>query len=226
MPNKVVVSLLDLSESTNKPEIRSKYSEAFQLILFKITHGDALIVGLITEKSVTELDIPIREQFPKFSPKHDTRIYIEAEAQVANEELEKKKKSIKARADSILNDKSKKILKTDILSSLVVAERIFSNYLLPKKVLVIMSDMIEDSADYNFEIEKLSDKRINEIIEKEKARARIPNLNGAKVYVIGASARTLDQYYFIQNFWLRYFKECGADLSKENYGSALLAFKE
>jgi hypothetical protein len=44
--------------------------------------------------------------------------------------------------------------------------------------------------------------------------------------VIGAKAPSREKYHTIQNFWLRYFKECGANLSKENYGSALLSFNE
>lgn len=92
--------------------------------------------------------------------------------------------------------------------------------------MVIMSDMIEDSSDYNFERERLSDKRIAEIIAREREKKRLSILNGVKVYVTGARASAREQFYNIQNFWLRYFKECGANLSKENYGSALLSFDE
>jgi lysophospholipase L1-like esterase len=86
--------------------------------------------------------------------------------------------------------------------------------------------MIEDSSEYNFEKERLSDKRIAEIIAAERVKKRLPDLKGVKVYVTGAKAPTREQFYNIQNFWLRYFKECGAELPKENYGSALLSFDE
>jgi hypothetical protein len=89
-----------------------------------------------------------------------------------------------------------------------------------------MSDMIEDSGEYNFEIENLTDKRIGDIISREKNRNLIPDLNGIKIYVVGALSKNLKQYYRVQNFWLRYFKECGANLIKDNYGSALINFNE
>ena len=95
-----------------------------------------------------------------------------------------------------------------------------------KNILVIFSDMIEESGDYNFAKETLSEKRIQEIISKEKGKKRIPDLAGVKVYITGATATTSDKFFAVQNFWFIYFKECGATLAKENYGSALLSFKE
>jgi hypothetical protein len=223
---KTVVVLFDLSGSTNKPEIRQKYSEAFSTILSRMSHGDALIVALITEKSVFEPSLPIKEEFPKFIPKTDNPLYKAAEERKAQEELQKKKDDLKTLADAVLKDQTRKIMKTDIMSSLQVAERIFKSFSQPKKVLVIMSDMIEDSEDYNFEKENLSEKRIEEIITREKNRERIPDLGGTKVYVVGANSKNLNQYYRVQNFWLRYFKGCGAILLKETYGSALINFNE
>jgi len=35
-------------------------------------------------------------------------------------------------------------------------------------------------------------------------------------------AASTEQLHAIQNFWLRYFRECGADLSREHYGPTLI----
>jgi len=221
-PGKAVVILLDLSESTNQPHIRTKYEQSLLAVLAKVDRGDALAVALITDRSVQELEIPIREEFPTFKSPY-AGLTKKADEDEAAGQLQAIKETIRKRVEAILLDKKRKIMKTDILSSLQVAENAFSTFKQPRKMLVIMSDMLEDSVDYNFEMEPLTQKRIEAIIAQEKDRHRLPDLNGVQIYVVGAAAPTLDQYYSVQAFWFRYFKETGAILLKRNYGSALLA---
>lgn len=84
---------------------------------------------------------------------------------------------------------------------------------------MIMSDMIEDSATYNFQKEKLTDARIDQIIEHEKAKGLLPDLNNVQVYAVkSATQQSREVYESIERFWLRYFKECGATLERANYG--------
>ncbi len=137
-----------------------------------------------------------------------------------------KKGEIIGRAETIILRQDVKVGYTDILSSLHIAERVFKNYKRDKNILIIMSDMIEESKDYNFARKNLNKKRTGEIIAKEKGANRIPDLKNVRVYVTGATAENRDKFFSIQNFWLRYFEECGANLSKERYGSALLNFNE
>lgn len=223
--SKVIVALLDLSESTNQPQIREKYAEAFREVLGKIADGDSLVVALITERSIRELEIPIKEDFPAF--KSEFVNLLEDEEQVnANAAREKKIEALAKQAEALLQDKTRKIIKTDIMSSLQVAERVFGSYKQPRKALIIMSDMLEDSADNNFEKEVLTEKRSSAIMAKEKGRNRIPDLKDVKVYIVGAQAPTLDQYYGVQAFWLNYFKECGAIAQKKDYGSGLVTFEK
>ena len=84
-----------------------------------------------------------------------------------------------------------------------MAEKAFKNYNRDKSILVILSDMIEDSSEYNFEKENLKDKRIEEIIKREKTKNRMPDLKGAKIYVIAAGAGGSNKFFAIQNFWFR-----------------------
>ena len=223
-PSKVIVVLADMSESTNKPEVRAKYLNSFRAILKETTHGDAIVVGLITEKSAMELSQPIQEEFPQFKPKMDTKIWRNAELKKADQELDIRKAAILDTMDKVVHDSSRKIIRTSVLSSLQVAERIFENYSQPRRFLVIFSDMLEDSDHYNFEKEKLTESRIGEIISKEKSANRIPGLKGVQVYVFGAFAPSLDQFYVAETFWMRYFKECGASLQKKDYGSPRFKF--
>lgn len=222
-PSKAVVVLLDLSESTRLPHTREAYAHAFSEILMKLVPGDRLVVGLITEKSVAELNLLINEEF--FSKK--TPLFGLLGTMVEEKEaleFNKKKDRLFRQVEEILADRNRKIMKTDIMSSFQVSDRILKDCLQPRKILVVLSDMLEDSEAYNFEQEALSDRRIAEIIALERNRDRIPDLGGVNILVVGAAAGTLDGYYSIQKFWLTYFREAGAIISKKDYGSAMLSF--
>ncbi len=222
-PSKTIVVLIDYSESVK--DARQDYSDAFKKILPKIKLGDYLFLWKITELSEMEPKPLIDEDFP-IPLQGKNEYYTKRAIEEAEKEMKMKLDSIGKKVDIFLNSQEQLSKKTAILGSLQIAEKVFKKDRKDKALLVIMSDMIEDSSEYNFETEKLSDKRISEIIANEKRRGRLPDLNGVEVYVVGAKAPSREQFYNIQNFWLRYFKECGANLSKENYGSALLSFNE
>jgi hypothetical protein len=89
--------------------------------------------------------------------------------------------------------------------------------------------MVEQSGHYNFASERLDEKRIKGIIRTERLAGRLPDLHGVRVWVAGATATPqhgLDsaKIYGIQNFWLAYFKACGADFSKDRYAQTLINF--
>ncbi len=233
MPSKTVVVLCDLTESTRN--FHSAYLENLKTILSTIRHGDVIVAAKITNSSIAELEIPIKDEIQKFIPVDkmgnptDNPILVKSSKKEADDKLSKQKELIIDKLNNMFsanNDLKRKILNTDIMSSLHVAEKIFKSYKREELVLVMLSDMIEDSTEYDFEKENLIDKRAEEIIKKEKTRNRIPDLQGVKVYVVAAGTKESNRFFAIQNFWLRYFKECGADLTKERYGSALLNFNE
>jgi len=232
-PHKTIVVLCDLSESTKS--LRDVYLDSFKKVISPIGPGDVIVAAKITDASITEPEIPVKEAFPEFVPLDkmgnptDNPVLVKKAKEEADKKIEAKKEDIIKVASHFLSakgDDHKRILHTDIMSSLHVAEKVFKNYPRDKSVLVMLSDMIEDSSEYNFEKENLTDRRIEEIITREKTKNRIPDLRDVKVYVVAAGAGGSKKFFAVQNFWLRYFKECGANLSKENYGSALLNFNE
>lgn len=222
-PSKTVFVLIDYSESVRNA--RPDYINAFKKISPKINIGDHLFVWKITELSEMESKPIIDEDFP-YPPPATNEFYMKQAMAKAKKEMKERLKNIEKEMEALLNSEGQLSKKTAILGSLQVAERVFKKDKKEKAVLVIMPDMIEDSSEYNFEREKLTDKRISEIITNERDKKRLPELNGVIVYVVGAKSPTREQFYNIQNFWLKYFKECGANLPKENYGSALMSFDE
>lgn len=223
---KTVISLFDQSDSTNKDTIKKNYLNGFKAILSKVNSGDVVVVGSILESSFSTPGLPVNELIPPFIPSSDNPFFLKREKNEADEALTKTKEKIYITAEKLLlrQDLKRKVLKTGILSSLHVADKIFKTYKNSEGVLVIFSDMIEDSDEYNFEKEILSTRRIEEIISKEKSAKRIPELTGVKVYIAGATASKREQFFARQNFWLMYFKECGATLLSENYGPTLIKF--
>jgi len=225
-PAKVVCLLFDFSESTNFEKTRKIYADNFRAILSKINPGDEVTAATITEMSVAEPELIVKSAFEVFHPTSDNLFIKRAEQDDFENKIKAAKDSLCLAVDSALMNTTRKIMRTDIMSSLHVAERIFKASHRPKKILVIMSDMIEDSESYNFEKDDLSSQRIDQISEMEKQRGRTPDLTGVKIYAIGATAKSKEKFFRIRDFWLNYFHSCGADLANENYGSTLVGFEE
>jgi len=86
--------------------------------------------------------------------------------------------------------------------------------------------MLQDGDGYDFEKLAMNDDFTQRAIADVKARAELPDLSGAKVYVAGASAKSTRQACAVERFWLAYAKAASARLTSANYGPALLDFNE
>lgn len=223
---KLIYVMFDLSGSTKKPDIRESYSRNLKTIMKSVSPGDVIIAGLITQKSISELSFCIQYEFPEFKASTDNPLYKKAEAKKYLKKINIIKDSLLEVADSTIKNLKKIVLRTEIIGALQVAERVCNSYSQAKNVLVIMSDMYEDSKLYRFKNENLSSKRIKSILNYENKSGRIPNLKEVKVYVVGAISRDTKKFLQIRTFWQEYFKVCGANLASENYGSNLIRFKE
>jgi len=135
-------------------------------------------------------------------------------------------------------EKAKEILReqgpergSKIMEAMQLAERVFKTYSADQKLLVVFSDVYEQSDRYDFTSEVLTRERREAIVNRERSEGRLADLRGVKVYVVGALAgsatggRSAASPFDIMNFWLSYFTAAGGDLAKERYGSALLAFE-
>ncbi len=223
--SKIVCILFDLSLSTASSDVRHAYAKDLKLIMKNMNPGDVMVGGLITEKSISELEFSIQFEFPSFKPTTDNILMRQAEARKFDSTFQEIKDSLQVVAQNTILDFNKRILKTEIMSALQVVERVFKSYPDLRRVLVVMSDMIEDSKFYNFYHENLTKNRIRKIIENEREQGRLPDLQNANVYVVGAMANNTNKFLNIRNFWIDYFKACGANLTEENYGTAMIKFK-
>lgn len=214
--SKTVLVLLDLSGST-KGDLRQEYLNHFEKkILPSMKLGDHLSVDRILEQSLSRSTMPVDIEFPASSI-FDNKLKLEKKAKDARQDALKKVKEL-------LESEGTK--QTDILSSLDIAKKVFDNYPKEKKILVIMSDMIEETQHLNLRTNPHNARQTEAFIARQKAENRLPDLSGVTVYVVGATARSQELYYKIQSFWMRYFEACGASLKEKNYGRSLLKFEE
>ena len=113
---------------------------------------------------------------------------------------------------------------TEILAAIRLSQQYFETAGGKKKILIILSDMIEESEFYNFAKMKVQPEQI---LEKEEKAGRLPNLAGITVYISGASANSSKKFDEIEKFWLAYFEKTGASFaSRDYYSSELLGFSE
>src|SRR5207245_9338508 len=109
----------------------------------------------------------------------------------------------------------------DIFSSLLIAQKLFHDEA-RRKVLVLMSDMIEDTPEYNFEKITWSPSAVEKLVAELEAKALVPKLPGVCVYVAGASAKSAALAENIARFWEAYFRRTGADMHPSRYAHVLL----
>jgi hypothetical protein len=215
-PPRVIVIFVDMSASANRAR-RTVYKKAFEMIYQNLRQGDRVLVGTITSRSYIDFKPAVDVEVPKKSV-WVNRIQFERK-------LASTKEKIRMEVNRLLS-KKQGTQRTEILNSLNIADTIFHDEKERQKILVFLSDMIQDSKEYNFERSKVTNSYINKIVSYRQKNNLIPDLTGTKVYVAGASATDSGKYRSIENFWTKYFKKCGADFSHHRYGHTLISFEK
>jgi hypothetical protein len=212
---RLIVILVDMSASADQAR-RTVCKDAFEKVYRNLRHGDRLVVGTITSQSYVEFKPVVDEEIPKKTV-WDNRLQYE-------KKLTDTKEKIRREVNKLLSQKLGTPF-TEILDSLNIADTIFHDEKDRQKILVILSDMIQDSKDYKFDKDRITDEYINHTIQSRQKNKLVPNLANVKVYVAGASAADSDTFRTIQAFWARYFAESGADFSPHRYGHSLINFE-
>ncbi len=212
---RMIVVFVDMSGSTNRDR-HTIYREGFEKIYQNLRQGDRLMVGTITGRSYIDFKPAVDVEIPKKSLWVNSIHY--------KRKLTQTKETIRSEVDRLLSQKAG-TQRTEILNSLNIAETIFHEEK-RKKILVILSDMIQDSREYNFAQVEVNAAYIDRIIRSRRKHKLIPNLTDVKVYVVGASGADSKKYRSVEAFWARYFEKTGADLSPHRYGHSLISFEK
>lgn len=227
---KVVVALFDISDSTDRQEIREKYATSFRRVLDKIGPGDYIVADLISDDPLSQSAFPINQAIPYFDPGTDNELVKRKKREEFDNQLAQTRANLLEMTDKLLGDQNRQVRQTKILDAVRLADRVFHTYKRPRNVLVVFSDMIEESEKANFERQPPDQSATASLLDAERSGNRLPDLKGVKIYVVGASAgnarSSVDSYTRIQNFWMEYFRRTGADMTQERYGAALIDFNE
>ncbi|HEY9047559.1 MAG TPA: hypothetical protein VIN08_16750 [Ohtaekwangia sp.] len=87
-----------------------------------------------------------------------------------------------------------------------------------ENIIVLLSDMIQDSREYNFNKKQgITPEQATTCLDGLKKTNGIPDLTGCKVFAIGATGRNSAQIDNIHSFWTEYFKHTNAELSSYGY---------
>lgn len=208
---RVVMVFVDISLSS-LPE-RENYKHHLEKILSSLQPGDIIAGGKIIDLTIADFTPIFNVQLPAFDFWNDNRTQH-------HKLVQKLTGQMFASIDSILQSRGK-IEKSEIINSFIICEQFMRNKS-GKKTLVILSDMMECSAEYNFAKDDINAAYIDEAMNALRSKGRIPNLRNIDVWVVGAYASQTEKFFNVQNFWERYIKETGA--TGRAYSHTLLDF--
>ena len=87
-----------------------------------------------------------------------------------------------------------------------------------ENIIVILSDMIQDSKEYSFNSSKgFTDKQTEDCLADLIKASKIPDLKDCNVFIIGATGKKSTQIDNINSFWTKYFKKTNGDLKAYGY---------
>jgi hypothetical protein len=222
-PGTAVVVFVDFSESVRSGARKLFKGDLETQILPSLSAGDRILVAAINDKTLTEFRPLVEATLPRrpeFNGWLDNVLKYNRQAKDIDIQVVQLKETIRAQvAEVFAGHESAKL--TDIFSSLLVAEKLFHNE--PRrKVLVLMSDMIEDYPPYHFEEIPWSPATTRKLLAEVDAKGLIPKLPEVCVYVSGVSAKSVDLVEDIARFWRAYFQRAEADMDASRYAHVLL----
>ena len=218
-----VVVFVDFSGSVRSEERALFEADLEGQIVPSLAAGDRLLVAAINDKTLSEFRPLVEATLPRkpgFNGWLDNVMKYNRETKDVDTEVARVKQTVRAEVKAVLTRHEASPL-TDIFSSLLIAQKLFHDE--PRrKVLVLMSDMIEDYPPYRFEEITWSPATRQKILADLDGNGLIPKLSGVCVYVSGVSGGSAALVENVGRFWQAYFKRAEADMDPSRYAHVLL----
>lgn len=218
-----IVIFVDFSDSIRGDNHMLFLQDLQKSIIPTLSAGDRIVIAPINDKTLTSFHPMIEETFPDppaFDGWTDNLLKHNQEVKRVDTEVARLREKIGTKISDIFKGR-KKSQRTDIFSSILMAQKLFDHQ--PRqKVLVLMSDMIVDYPPYRFERISWTPEKNAEILADLRTKGMIPNLSDVCVYISGASAASADQAGNIARFWQQYFEQTNANLAPSRYAHVLL----
>jgi len=194
------------------------FAETFHAFAGQVHPGDVLAVAWISDRSASELHLPVKHDFPPPDTAGRTAYYRKLVLEASRKQTAQTAESLAIRFEAMLKDTSNAAPGTDILGSLELAKRVFSLYPNMDHILLVMSDMRETSRVVR--LDTLTMKGVESLVARLRSAGRVPDLRNARVCVLGASHPSPERFRINREFWTRYLAATGAEL--RDYGAALV----
>jgi hypothetical protein len=218
-----VVVFIDFSGSIRSAERDGYRRELERDILPSLAPGDRIVIASIHDKTLTAFR-PLAEATlpatPAFSGWVDNQLKYQRQVKATEREVAKAREELKNDVKDIFSRPYASPY-TDIFSSLFMAQKMFEGDS-RRKVLVLMSDMIEDYPPYKFDAMAWRANTTKRLLDELQTKRQIPDLSGVCVYVSGASAPRAQLALDIARFWDEYFLRAHADFDSSRYSHVLL----
>lgn len=192
-------------------------------IIPSLSAGDRIVIAPITDKTLTDFHPLVEVTFPPkpdFNGWLDNMMKYNRQVKENETQVDRLKETIRVQVTDVFARRSFSQY-TDIFSSLVIAKKLFHNES-RRKVLILMSDMVEDHPPYRFDKIPWNPATNQQILSELDAKGLIPDLSGVCVYVSGASAGSAELARNIGQFWQVYFQRARADMDPSRYAHVLL----
>ena len=228
-----VVVLLDFSGSIPAPTVSFYANSIESKIWQELTAHDRLTILPVDSQAESKTDpfFAVDLSQTNFLDTHDGFAHKEEKEQMRvqafiKDQSQKLKDAVVAAASARSGFRSG----TDLIGALHAAANTFPDSGADRHLLVIFSDMIQESPELNLpSLAKAGDARVPLMIKELEDHKRIPKLTGVTVVVVGAGetsaaesgSSTRDEgAYFrsVRLFWMQFFERAGAKLEERNYG--------
>ena len=218
-----IVIFIDFSESIKRQGMALFEQDIANQIIPSLSEGDRLLIAPINDKTLTEFHPLVEATLPAkrtFNGWLDNVLKYNRQVKEVDTQVAQLKETVRAQVTDVFARRYSSPY-TDIFSSLLIAQKLFHNEA-RHKVLVLMSDMIEDYPPYRFDKTDWSPATNQQILSELEAKGLIPDLSGVCVYVSGVSARSADLAENVGFFWQAYFQRTKADMDPSRYAHVLL----
>jgi len=222
-PGADIVIFVDFSASIRAEDKASFEQDIHKRIIPSLSPADRIRIAPINDKTLTDFRPLLEVSFPpkrEFTGWLDNVLEYNRKAKDIDAQVVRLRETVGEEVRAIFK-KGFSSQQTDIFSSLLIAQKLFRNES-RHKVLVLMSDMIEDYPPYQFESIAWSPATTEKLLAELEAKGLIPNLSGVCVYVSGISAASADLAGKIELFWKAYFQRTKANMDPSRYAHVLL----
>lgn len=222
-PGKDIVIFVDTSASIRDQDKALFEQDIHKRIIPSLSPADRIRLAPINDRTLADFRPLLEVAFPpkrEFTGWLDNVLEYNRKAKEADAHVAQLRESVAEEVRAIFKQKFSS-QQTDVFSSLLIAQKLFRNES-RRKVLVLMSDMIEDYPPYHFERIDWSPATTENLLAELDAKGLIPNLSGVCVYVSGISAASAELAGKIELFWKAYFQRTKADMDPSRYAHVLL----